>query len=77
MKNEKYQTLTDLIEYAREVNYSPIETMDIYKKLSKEIYEEEAKKDNIEDLFKLNSKTESKLIELCKEEINKKASNNK
>lgn len=74
MENERNQTFNDLIEYAREKEYSLVETYKIYQILSRPVYLEEIENGNTQDIFQTNTKTESRLIEICKEEINKNLS---
>lgn len=76
MENKRYQNFNDLIKYAREKEYSLVETYKLYQILSKPVYLEEIEKGNTQDIFKTNTETESKLIKRCKEEIEKKLMKN-
>ena len=76
MENKKYQNFNDLIGYAREKEYPLTEAYKLYQILSRPVYLEEIEKGNTQHLFQTNTETESKLIKLCKKEIDKKLGKN-
>jgi hypothetical protein len=69
MENEKYQTFLDLLKYAKEREYPLIKAHEMYLQTSKEIYNDEIERGNIQDLFSQHSNTESKLIRTCIQKI--------